>query len=63
MPFCLKCDREIEELGPQSQNQLSEILELETYKLSRLLSKLELHKYINRKRKGIDKIVALRDIG
>ena len=52
----------LSESGPQSQSQLSEILDLEPYKLSRLLSKLELYKYINRKRKGIDKIVTLRDI-
>jgi DNA-binding MarR family transcriptional regulator len=52
----------LSELGPQSQSQLSEILDLELYKLSRLLSKLELHNYINRERKGIEKIVTLREM-
>jgi DNA-binding MarR family transcriptional regulator len=50
----------LSELGPQSQSQLGEILDLEPYKISRLLSKLELYKYISRERKRIDKIVTIK---
>jgi hypothetical protein len=51
----------LQESGPKRQTQLTKDLGLEPYKLSRLLEKLELHKYVKRKRDGIDKIVTLTD--
>jgi len=49
----------LEESGPRKQSQLAQELKLEPYVLSRLLRKMELHRYVNRKRAGTDKIVTL----
>jgi hypothetical protein len=49
----------LSESGPQKQTQLIEELELPPYTVSRLLTKLELHKYVSRQRDGTDKIVNL----
>jgi DNA-binding MarR family transcriptional regulator len=51
----------LEESGPKKQGELAEELGLEEYAMSRLLAKLELHRYIVRRREGIDKIVTLRE--
>ena len=50
----------LEESGPKKQTELVEELDMEDYAMSRLLAKLELHRYIIRRREGTDKIVALR---
>jgi hypothetical protein len=50
---------ELEEHGPLKQGELGERLGIEDYSLSRLLAKLELHRYVRRERSGTDKIVAL----
>jgi hypothetical protein len=50
----------LEESGPKKQTELAEELGMEGYAMSRLLAKLELHRYIIRRREGTDKIVALR---
>ena len=47
------------ESGPMEQRQLAEQLEIKPYTLSRILAKLELYRYIRRKRSGNDKIVSL----
>jgi len=47
----------LEESGPQKQSELAEGLGMEDYAASRLLAKLELHRYITRARSGTDKIV------
>jgi len=47
----------LESSGPIKQSQLADDLNLEPYVLSRLLTKLELHRYIVRRREGADKIV------
>jgi DNA-binding MarR family transcriptional regulator len=49
----------LEEFGPKKQSELVEELGLEAYAVSRLLAKLELHRYIIRRREGTDKIVSL----
>jgi hypothetical protein len=49
----------LDELGPRKQTELAEVLGLEEYAMSRLLAKLELHRYIVRRREGTDKIVSL----
>ena len=49
------------ESGPVEQSQLAEQLDIKPYTLSRILAKLELHRYIKRKRSGNDKIVSLND--
>ena len=51
----------LEESGPRKQSELVEELGLEAYAMSRLLAKLELHRYIIRRREGTDKIVSLRE--
>jgi uncharacterized membrane protein len=51
----------LEESGPRKQTELAEELGLEEYAISRLLAKLELHRYITRRREGTDKIVSLRE--
>jgi DNA-binding MarR family transcriptional regulator len=51
----------LQESGLKKQTQLTKDLDLEPYKLSRLLEKLELNKYVKRKRDGIDKIVNLTE--
>jgi hypothetical protein len=51
----------LEECGPKKQGELAEELGLEDYAMSRLLAKLELHRYIARRREGTDKIVSLRE--
>jgi hypothetical protein len=50
----------LEESGPKRQAELVEEFGLEEYAMSRLLAKLELHRYIARRREGTDKIVSLR---
>jgi len=47
----------LESSGPTKQSKLADDLNLEPYVLSRLLTKLELHRYIVRRREGTDKIV------
>jgi hypothetical protein len=49
----------LEESGPQKQSELAERLGMEDYAMSRLLAKLELHRYIARQRSGTDKIVSV----
>jgi hypothetical protein len=51
----------LEESGPKKQAELAEEFGLEEYAMSRLLAKLELHRYIARRREGTDKIVSLRN--
>jgi hypothetical protein len=46
---------DLEESGPKRQTELG----MEAYAMSRLLAKLELHRYITRQREGTDKIVSL----
>ena len=49
----------LEESGPKKQSELVEEFGLEEYAMSRLLAKLELHRYIVRRREGTDKILSL----
>jgi len=49
----------IQESGPTKQSELGEELGIERYAMSRLLTKLELHRYVTRDRAGTDKIVDL----
>jgi len=49
----------LEESGPMRQSRLGELLGIEPYAVSRLLAKLELHRYVVREREGADKIVRL----
>ena len=51
----------LEESGPKKQTELVEELGMEDYAMSRLLAKLELHRYVVRRREGTDKIVSLRN--
>jgi hypothetical protein len=51
----------LEESGPRKQTELAEELGMEDYAMSRLLARLELHRYIARRREGTDKIVSLRE--
>jgi len=51
----------LEESGPKKQAELVEEFGLEEYAMSRLLAKLELHRYVVRRREGTDKIVTLRE--
>jgi hypothetical protein len=50
---------DLEKSGPKRQTELAEELGVEAYAMSRLLAKLELHRYIVRRREGADKIVGL----
>ena len=50
----------LEESGPQKQSELADQLDMETYTMSRLLGKLELYRYVTRRRDGTDKVVSLR---
>ena len=49
----------LEESGPKKQAELVEEFGLEEYAMSRLLAKLELHRYVVRRRDGTDKLVSL----
>jgi hypothetical protein len=49
----------LEESGPRKQTELAEELGMEGYAMSRLLARLELHRYIVRRREGTDKLVSL----
>ena len=49
----------LSESGPKKQSILAGELGLESYVMSRLLTKLELHHYVTRERDGTDKIVTL----
>jgi DNA-binding MarR family transcriptional regulator len=51
----------LEESGPNKQTELAKELGLEGYAMSRLLARLELHRYIARRREGTDRIVSLRN--
>jgi len=51
----------LEESGAKRQTELAEELGMEDYAMSRLLARLELHRYIARRREGTDKIVILRE--
>jgi DNA-binding MarR family transcriptional regulator len=50
----------LEESGPVKQSELADELGMDHYALSRLLAKLELHRYVVRERAGTDKMVSLR---
>jgi hypothetical protein len=50
----------LEDSAAVKQSELAEELGIEEYALSRLLAKLELHRYVVRERAGTDKIVSLR---
>jgi len=50
----------LEESGPRKQTELVEELGTEDYAMSRLLTKLELHRYVVRRREGTDKLVSLK---
>ena len=50
----------LEESGPRKQTMLAEESGMEGYAMSRLLAKLELHRYIIRRRERAEKIVALQ---
>jgi DNA-binding MarR family transcriptional regulator len=45
--------------GPIEQGRLAEEPDIEPYAMSRLLTKLETHRYVKRKRSGNDEIVIL----
>jgi YesN/AraC family two-component response regulator len=49
----------LQEHGATTQDQLVEHLGIEPYAISRLLSKLELHRYVTRERVGSEKTVKL----
>jgi len=49
----------LKESGPRSQTELADELGVEAYAMSRLLTKLELHRYVVRRREGTDKLVSL----
>jgi DNA-binding MarR family transcriptional regulator len=51
----------LEQSDPRKQTELIEELGMEDYVMSRLLAKLELHRYVARRREGTDKIVTLRE--
>jgi hypothetical protein len=48
----------LEESGSRKQTELVEELGMEDYAMSRLLARLELHRYIARRREGTDKLVS-----
>jgi DNA-binding MarR family transcriptional regulator len=48
----------LEEFGPRTQTEPVEELGIEHYPMSRMLTKLELHRYITRRREGTDKLVS-----
>jgi len=50
----------LEELGPRRQKELAKELGVEEYALSRVLGKLESHRYIARRQEGTGKVVSLR---
>jgi hypothetical protein len=50
---------ELQEHGSLKQSELVKRLGIEDYSMSRLLAKLEQHRYVQRDRSGTDKIVAL----
>jgi DNA-binding MarR family transcriptional regulator len=49
----------LQESGPTTQSLLGEVLGIEPYRMSRLLARLELHRYIARRREGTDKTVSV----
>jgi len=49
----------LEECGPRRQTELAGGLGMEGFAVSRLLTKLELHRYVVRRREGADKIVSV----
>ena len=51
----------LNESGPVKQTELAEQLGLEPYALTRLLARLELHRYVRRERSGVDKVVMLTE--
>ena len=51
----------LSESGPQTQTQLTNVLGMEPYAISRLLAKLELYKYVIHRRVKTDKMVSLRE--
>ena len=48
----------LEESGPGKQTELVEELGMEDYAVSRLLARLEIHRYIARRREGTDKLAS-----
>jgi DNA-binding MarR family transcriptional regulator len=50
----------LEESAAVKQSELAEELGIEQYPLSRLLAKLELHRYVVRERAGTNKMVSLK---
>jgi DNA-binding MarR family transcriptional regulator len=53
----------LKESGPRSQTELADELGVDAYAVSRLLAKLELHRYVVRRREGTDKLVSLLKTG
>ena len=53
----------LEESGERKQSELAELLEVQPYMVSRLLTRLEETRYVIRRREGNDKIVSLRRLG
>ena len=51
----------LNESGPIKQSELADQLGLEPYALTRLLARLELHRYVRRERSGVDKVVTLTE--
>ena len=49
----------LQESGSRTQSELADELGIERYAVSRLLAKLELHRYVTRRRAGTGKIVGL----
>jgi hypothetical protein len=59
--FAVRLLMYLEESGPKKQAELAEEFGLEEYAISRLLAKLELHRYVARRRDGTDKIVSMQE--
>jgi len=51
----------LSESGSKKQIELAEELNMEPYAVSRLLEKLELHRYVTRKRVATDKVVSIQE--
>jgi DNA-binding transcriptional ArsR family regulator len=49
----------LEQSGPRKQTELIEELGMEDYAMSRLLAKLEVHRYVVRRREGTGKVVSI----
>jgi DNA-binding MarR family transcriptional regulator len=49
----------LEKSGERKQGELADLVEVQPYMLSRLLTRLEAARYVARRREGNDKIVSL----